>query len=183
MSELARFVPAEQAFLAGVFFKLGIWMSHVDDDGEEDGASDEKEREVLLKTLSKLAAHYQRSMPLVSEMAMESVRQQTNHARWEAEEEKAVADAAEAARMIKNAYSDAEYAKFKAACMDVTTRVACAFREDAAAGGADSGLSAFISKAGGLFGRLSGSGLQAEKNISPAEDSALTELANALSKV
>lgn len=177
MSALSAYVPDEQAMLVSIFYKIGIWMSHIDDSGEEE--ADSAEEIMLIRVLESVAKTY-KNIPLISEMAVQSVYQESNHARWAAQSDNAVAEAVRAGKMLKTRLSPEEMEAYKKACMHVATAVATAVEEN------EFGETAHVTireKVGRFFSNLKGGSLKDEMNISPTEDSALTDLANALSTV
>tara|TARA_B100000378_G_scaffold274766_2_gene269718 strand:+ start:1174 stop:1731 length:558 start_codon:yes stop_codon:yes gene_type:complete len=182
--ELSKFTPDQQFQLSGLFYKIGIWMSHADDAGESDHGSDVAEEAQLYNVLEKMAKTY-KAFPLIKEMADNAVSQSGYHAQWKAESDNAVAEAAIVARMLKAAASQQELDAFKGACMQVATDVAKAYQEDEYHTDVNHGMDydVFVEKVANFFARISNRKLYEEMNISPAEDNALSELANALRNV
>lgn len=171
MMTLSAFVPSEQATLVSVFYQIGIWMSHIDDDGD---AADAAEEKALMNVLEKTASKYKHNT-LISNMAREAHRQQSNHRRWMKDADDAIAQAVAAGKIVKSRLPEEAVAEYKAACMFVAESVAKAFEE-----GADGQKQGLISK---IIGFFCGCEMNAERKISPTEDSALTELSEALAKI
>ena len=177
MSALSAYVPDEQAALISVFYKIGIWMSHIDDSGED--AADVEEEQTLINVLETVAKSY-KAIPLISEMATEAINQESNHVRWGAQANDAVVDAVRVGEILKSRLSADELNAYKKACLHVATAVAAAVEENEFGEAAQVGLG---EKIGRFFSNLKGGSLKEEMNISPTEDSALTDLANALATV
>ncbi len=177
MSALSSYVPDEQATLTSVFYKIGIWMSHIDDAGEED--ADAQEEKTLMRVLEIISKTY-KNIPLIREMAEQATYQESNHGRWAMTADEAVADAVRAGEILKTRLTAEELDAYKKACLHVATAVAAAVEENEFGEAAQVG---FGEKIGRFFSNLKGGSLKEEMNISPTEDSALTDLANALATV
>ncbi|MAQ71861.1 MAG: hypothetical protein CL565_06675 [Alphaproteobacteria bacterium] len=182
--KLSKFTPEQQFQLNGLFYKIGIWMSHADDAGETNDASDLAEEAQLFDVLEKMAKTY-KAFPLIMEMADNAVSQSGYHEKWKTDSDGAVAEAAIVAGMIKTMASKDELAAFKGACMQVATDVAKAYQEDEYHTEVNHGMDydVLVEKVANFFARISNRKLYEEMNISPAEDNALSELANALRNV
>lgn len=175
MADLSSFVPEERDFLSGVFYVVGVWISHVDDDG--DCSSDAQEEKILMKTLEKLADEYQDKAILVSQMCQEAARQKENHSRWGSQSGEAIQLCVKAGRIIQSQMDDSELLAYKEALAEVARSVAVAFREG------DDGLLSFADKIRESALRLFNKDLYAEQNISPSEETALYNLLDALKTI
>lgn len=175
MGSLNNFVPEERDFLASVFYTVGVWISHVDDDG--DCSADAEEEKVLMAVLQRLAKHYSKTVPFVSEMCEESARQTQNHGRWATQSDDAVECAVKAAQVIKAQMGTDDLVAYKSAISEVARSVAVAFREG------DSLEEGFSDKIKNGVLKLLNKDLHAEQNISPAEETALYTLLDALKAV
>lgn len=80
MSELQRFLPADQELLVSLFYRIGNWMSHIDDT-DTDGASEDLERQHMMNVLKKLSEN-KKAGALCNELAEETLRQKDSWARW-----------------------------------------------------------------------------------------------------
>lgn len=179
MSELERFTPQDQDLLIGLFYRVGMWISHIDDT-DEGTASEEKERAKLLHALG-IVAKSDNAGCLVNDLASEAIRQNTSHARWEKMTDDILADVQRARVVIKAHGTAQEYVSFGKALMMVGTSVARAFREESDVEEKGSGyLSWLTEKAGNLTQALTDREGHKDMNISPAEDTALNELLDAL---
>lgn len=174
MGDLNAFVPEEKDFLSGVFYKIGVWIGHADDDGE--CSADAEEEKVLMKVLEKLSVA-NKDIQLISQMTGEAARQVDNHERWAVEADNAVADAVLAGQMIKTRMNSDDLSAYKVAVGEVARSVATAFREgDDDHQGTGDKIRKFLVK-------LTNKDLYEERNISPAEDTALNELADAMQDI
>jgi len=175
MGSLSSFVPEDQDFLASVFYKIGVWISHIDDDG--DCTADAEEEKVLMSVLEMLSKKH-KAEPLIAQMTAEAARQTGNHQRWaENASDTAIPCAVKAAKMLKSQMSNEDFHAYKSASAEVARAVATAFREgDAVDQSGGEKVRVFLLK-------ILSKDVHEEQNISPAEDSALTELHQALEQV
>ncbi len=179
MSELERFTPQDQDLLIGLFYRVGIWISHIDDT-DEGTASEDKERAKLLHTLG-VVAKSDSAGDLVKDLASEAIRQTASHGRWNKMTDDILSDVRQARVIIKAHGTAQEYVSFGKALMMVGTSVARAFREESDLEEKGTGyLSWLTEKAGHLTQALTDREAHKDMNISPAEDSALNELLDAL---
>jgi hypothetical protein len=180
MSELGRFVPGDRDLLTGLFYRAGYWISHIDDTDLGTG-SEEAERAQMVRVLTKIS-RADATAPLVRELAEEALRQQASWARWEKSSDDILADATRCAKLVKAQGTLEELQSFRRAVMLVATSVARAVREDAEHGDAEteSGFSWLSEKVGAALMAVTDRGAYQDMNISPAEDTALTELLEAL---
>ena len=176
MSELTRFLPADQDLLVSLFYRVGHWMSHADDSdlGED---SEQAEEAQMFKVLNKLA-HSKNTGALCSEIAAEALRQKGSWARWASQIDNVIPDVARAKTLIKGQANNQEFVAFGKSLVTIATAVARAYREtDDAEDTEEKGFFAWLSeKKDHVVLALSDSEAHKDLNISPAEDSALTEL-------
>ena len=172
MSDFSIFHPDEQNLLAGSVYKVGVWMSHIDDEGATSAI--EKEREALEKILKKSAGKFS-SHPIIVEMASEALRRKNYWAAWEQDTENALSDVAKSIKMLNGRLVDNEVKAYKELVMGVATYIAGAFDENE------------DDEEKGLWGALSSlvvgaanPSLKADMNTSPDEDTALTDLTEVL---
>lgn len=179
MSELERFTPQDQDLLIGLFYRVGVWISHIDDT-DEGTASEEKEHAKLLNVLQ-VVAKSDAAGCLVNDLAAEAVRQNTSWARWAKMTDNILSDVAKARATIKAHATPQEYVSFGKAVMMIGTSVARAFREESDMEEKGTGyLSWLTEKAGNLTQALTDREAHKDMNISPAEDTALNDLLDAL---
>ena len=174
MGDLNVFVPEEREFLSGIFYKIGIWMGHVDDDGE--CSADAEEERVLMSVLEELSKKHAKT-PLISQMTAEAARQTGSHDRWVSESDDVVEHVVKAGNMIKAQMSAEDLAAYKSAVGEVARTVAAAFREG------DDDYQGTGDKVRKFFVKLTNKSLYEERNISPAEDTALNELYGAVQNI
>ncbi len=172
MGNLSTFVPEDRDFLVGVFYKVGVWISHIDDDGEDN--ADSEEEKVLMRVFDRLSKKY-KTTPLISQLTAEAGRQTSNHARWMGDSEEAVAHAVKGAEMIKAQMGIEDLKAYRMALQETGRSVATAFRE-----GEDESAQTFSSKIKNVLLKIRNKGMHDAQNISPTEDTALIELFDAL---
>lgn len=172
MSDFHVFHPDEQNLLAGSLYKVGMWISHIDDDGE--CIADEQEKKALEAVLKKSASKFS-SHPIISELATETLRRENYWANWEKDTDGALNDVAQSIKLLDGRLVDNEVKAYKELVMLVATSIAGAFDENVEL------------EETGMWGKLSNMvigvanpSLKSEMNTSPEEDSALTELAEVL---
>ncbi|MCS5597240.1 MAG: hypothetical protein NZ828_08295 [Alphaproteobacteria bacterium] len=168
MSDFNIFHPDEQNMLAGSLYKVGVWMSHIDDDGACE--ADEKERLALQKYLKKSVSKFS-SHPIISEMAGEALRRQKYWPRWEQDSDHALDDVKKAIGLLDGRLVDNEVKAYKELVMGIATYIAGAFDENE------------DDEEKGMWGALSNMvvgvanpQLKKEMRTSPSEDDALTAL-------
>ncbi|HOO52537.1 MAG TPA: hypothetical protein PLK94_14775 [Alphaproteobacteria bacterium] len=175
MSGLQRFVPNERELLSGVFYRIGYWISHVDDTDEGD-ESEKIEHDHLIRTLTKIS-NSPKAGALVVEMAQESLRQEQSWLRWESANDDILKDVSACAGLIKGQGTPEEYKIFSKACMMIATAVAHAFREEPDNMPEAEGYFAWLTeKANTLVLSLTDKEGLKDLSISPEEDNALHEL-------
>lgn len=179
MSELQRFLPDDQELMAGVLFRIGCWMSGVDDTDVGE-ASEEVERARLVAVLEQISKEVW-STALVNEIAAEALRRRDSWPRWERTSDGVIGDVTEVRQILKAQATDDEYATFCKAAIMVATSVARAFREEPDnMPGHDGFFDWLADRADHLILTISDPQAAKDKNISPAEDDALGDLIEAL---
>lgn len=176
MSELDRFLPADQDLLVSLFYRIGQWMSQADDtDTSEE--SEAVEEEQMFKILNKLAQS-KNIGALCSEIASEALRQKGSWARWGRKVDDVMSDVARAKEIIKGQGNTQEFVAFGKSLITIATSVARAYREaDDDEHAEEKGFLSWLSeKKANVALALTDSDAHKDLNISPAEDSALTEL-------
>ncbi len=177
MSELERFLPSDQDLLVSLFYRIGQWMAQVDDtDSGED--SEQIEEAQMFKILNKLAQS-KNAGSLCSEIAAEAVRQKGSWSRWSKQIDTVLDDVSRAKQLIKGQATQQEFVAFGKSLVTIATAVARAYREaeDVEDENAEKGFLSWLSeKKAHVALALTDSEAHKDLNISPAEDSALTEL-------
>lgn len=175
MSGLGNFLPAEQDLLIGIFFRVGRWISHVDDTDISD-LSEQKEQGQMARSLARVAGAKEMT-DLVRELAGEAMRRSGDQGRWLRAEEGLLADIARAVKLVQYQGTEEDFACFRKAVMFVASSVARAYREEPEQDQDKNGrLGWLIEKAGRLMTAVSDREAYRDMNISPAEDTALHQL-------
>lgn len=179
MSELQRFLPADQELLVSLFYRIGQWMSEVDDT-DIGGKSEQIEETTMFKVLTKLSQSGNAGV-LCSEIASESVRQKGSWARWSKQMDSVLDDVARAKTVIVDQGTVAEFQLFGKSLVTIATSVARAYREATDIEAQELGfLSWLTEKSAHISLALSDREGHKDLNVSPAEDTALNELVAAL---
>ncbi len=175
---LGNFLPEEQDLLIGIFYRVGFWISHIDDtDVSEESERIEQQRLVqALKKISQATG----STELVKELAAEALRRSGDQKRWLANEDRLLADVNQASTLVRGQGTVEDYQSYGKSVMFAATSVARAFREDAEHGEQAGKLGKLLDRASALLGAGGGVDAYQDLNISPAEDTALHELSSAL---
>ena len=180
MAEIERFLPADQDLLVSLFYRVGQWMSHIDDTdtGEESEAIEEEHMFKILNKLSKSA----NAGPLANEIATEAIRQKGSWARWAKQADHVLGDIPRAKALIKGQGTQEEFVAFGRSLVTIATAVARAYREAEDVEDHDEkGFFSWLSeKKAHVTLALTDSEAHKDLNISPAEDTALNELVMAL---
>lgn len=175
MSELERFLPADQELLVGLFYRIGQWMSQIDDT-DSDETSEQREEAQMLKILDKLAQS-KNVGALCSELATEALRQKGSWARWAKHADTVLGDVARAKVILKDQANHQEFVAFGKSLVMIATSVARAYREADDAEMEEKGIFSWLAeKKAHVTLALTDAEAHKDLNISPAEDSALTEL-------
>lgn len=180
MSELQRFLPADQDLLVGLFLRVGYWMSGIDDTDIGDG-SEQQEEAQMLKILKKLSQS-DKLGGLCAELASEALRQKGNWTRWSTQTDTVLEDVKKAKDLIITQGTVEELPHFGKALVMIATAVAQAFREEAedVAQEGNGYLSWLSEKATHVALAINDRAAYKDLNISPAEDSALNDLLTTL---
>ncbi len=179
MSELQRFLPADQELLVGLFYRVGQWMSNIDDTDTSDKSEQEEESQII-KILTQLSQS-KHIGSLCSEIATESLRQKGSWVRWAKNWDSVLDDVSRAKIAVIGQATDEEYKLFGKSLMTVATAVARAYREAEDADMQNRGFMSWISeKKSHAVLAIFDPEVHKDLNISPAEDEALTQLANML---
>ncbi len=179
MSELQRFLPKDQEILSGILYRIGYWMSNVDDTDEED-KSEKVEHDYLLKCLENISKAA-KAGPLVNEMAEESRRQKQSWPRWESLNDSVLDDVETIVGLLKSQATDEELKLFIKACVMVGVVVARAFREEPEHKEEHEGYLTWLAeKANNMIMAVTDKESHKDLSISPEEDNALNNLLAAL---
>ena len=179
MSELQRFLPADQDLLVSLFYRVGRWMSQVDD--TDVGETSEKAEEAqMFKVLTKLSQSSNVG-DLCQEICAEALRQKGSWARWAGQMDTLIDDVGRGKKIILGEGTDEEFRLFGKSLVTIATSVARAYRESTDMESQEIGfLSWLTEKSSHVSLALSDREAHKDLNISPAEDNALIELVQAL---
>lgn len=175
---LGNFLPEEQDLLIGIFYRVGFWISHIDDTDVSE-ASEQKEQQQMETSLKKVSTS-KAATELVQEVAAEALRRSGDQARWLKNSDRLLEDVSKTVRLVYSNGSDDDMKSFRKAIMYVATSVARAYREEPEEVAEKSAFSRLIDKAGSVLTAVKDNETYQDQNISPAEDTALHELAQAL---
>lgn len=179
MSELQRFTPADQDLLVGLFYRVGHWMSQVDDSdlGED---SEKAEEAQIYKILTRLSQS-SNAGALCQEIASEALRQKGSWARWMGQTDSVLDDVAKGKAIIMGQATADEFRLFGKSLVTIATAVARAYREAADMEAQEIGFLSWLTEKSSHVGMaLSDREAHKDLNISPAEESALIDLVQAL---
>jgi hypothetical protein len=177
MSQLAAFTPEDAELLISLPYRVGINVSHTED--EEGEVDDEREMEALEACIKQIARLHEAS-PLVSEVAREILRRKDHWMRWSQGAFNVAPDCEKALRVLKPVVSAQEFKSYKKMLIEVASSVAQAYGEFGE-----------VREKKGFFGRVMekvvGSFANDDKNhpmnVSAAEDTAIGLIQAALKKV
>lgn len=177
--DLKVYSTSERDLLFSLPFRVGIWISHVDDGF---GKSDDRERAAVLKVIGKAGRRHVDSSS-IDDIARACLACEARFDEWEGKLDNILDDVRAGRAILKKRVSVDEADEFSTFLMEVGTSVAKAFREDVEGWGDDEdegGFTSIAEKVSGFLGRVVASSQHGEMNISPDEDTALTDLAVAL---
>lgn len=179
MSELQRFLPADQDLLVSLFYRVGRWMSDADDTDTNE-KSEQAEEAQMFAVLTKLSQS-KNAGNLCNEIASEAIRQKGSWARWAKQIDNTITDVTRAKSLIKGQGTNEEFHLFGKSLVSIATSVARAYREASDADMEKSGIIGWLSnKKNDVTMAIFDPQAHKDLNVSPAEDSALTELIDAL---
>jgi hypothetical protein len=181
MAFLEKFSPEERTLLIRLPYRAGLWISQADDRGNPGAANDESQ---VLEAIIASQVSGMFHSAFAHEVMAELWAGKADWHKWDEDLSTLLADAGEAVRMINLKLARHDLDAYRATIMYIATEVAKAFREDAVP-------PTMFTAVSGRFrlwkGRI-GTALRNEPydpiailNISPIEDKALTDLAQALS--
>ncbi len=180
MTLLSSFSLSEAELLVSLPYKVGVWVSHADDEeGERDDALEMKALETCIKAIAKL----HEDQPFIKDVSRETLRQKDLWPEWTDQSFNALRDGEQAMALLAGKASQDDRKNYKAVILEIATTVAQAFGEFGSFDDGDDEGSLFggiVGKIVGGFSSLSQSDAGHPMNISPAEDSAISRLAQAL---
>lgn len=181
MIDLGAFTLEEKDLLVSLPYRVGIWISHVDDGGED--KADYQEVEAIKKVIQ-VASKKHDDNTAIDDIARSCLLAEGMFDIWARQTSSILSDAKVAVELLRGRVSTQEAENYGVFLMEIGTSVAKAFREEGY-GWDEEKTSAFdfskiSEKVSGFLGRVAPSSKHGEMNISPAEDSALTDLAKAV---
>lgn len=179
MTSLADFTASELELIASLPYKVGVYVSHADDEGGED--DDEREMDSL-ESCMKAIASLQEDKPFTAEAIRQTMVMRSEWPRWAAQSFKVPEEAAQVKALLAGRANEQETKNYCRALMEIATTVAQAYGEFGEFEEEDEG---------GVFGSILGkitsklSGMSADDanhpmNVSAAEDNAINTLREAL---
>lgn len=176
MTAFSEMKPEDRGLLIGLPYRVGIWMSHADDeDGEGDDSRELKALEHIIRSIAR--AHDDNS--IIDEIAQETLKRKEKWPVWAKHSFDILGDCQKAVAVLKSNAGAGDLRDYRKALVHIAEAVAAAHGEF----GMDipheeSRLSAFLTK---VVDRIKGEGEEADfMNISPAEEDALIRLKTAL---
>lgn len=176
MSVLSEMNPEERGLLIGLPYRVGVWMSHSDDEGgDEDDIKELKTLENVIKSIAK--AHEESSF--VQEVAQETLKRKEKWETWAAHSFDILADCEHAVALLKRTVNEDDFKDYCKTVLHIAEAVAAAYGEFGM--GAEEEESRFGSFLNKVVGKFKGEEAEIDfMNISPAEEDALERLRTAL---
>ena len=177
MSQLDLISPEERDLVIGLPYRVGVFVSHADDEGGEE--DDEKEMQALERILTAIARQHEKS-PFVQDVLQQTIASKDQWPSWAEQTFSVAADAEKIMQVLSTQLPEADWKIYRGLLVRVGRTVAEAYGEfgeefdDEASGGLFGKL---VDK---ITGRAEDTADEAHINISAAEDAALSELAAAL---
>lgn len=176
MSSFSDMKPEDRGLLIGLLYRVGIWMSHAEDEsGEGDDVRELKALEYIIRSIAR--AHDDSS--IIDEIAQETLKRKEKWSVWTKHSFDILGDCQKAVAVLKSNAAPKDLRDYRKALVHVAEAVAAAHGEF----GMDipheeSRLAAFLTK---VVDRIKGEQAEADfMNISPAEEDALERLKVAL---
>lgn len=182
MSELERFSPELQEFLAGLFYRSGDFISASDDTdmGEESEQKEQKSMLDLIRQFSKGG----KLPPLIRDMAAETLSRDRDWPRWGDARGQFLNDFENQLDAIETSLNEEEAQSLRHCVFFLAMRVAESFREEADYGLDDANYFDKMQKKIAYWTlALTDRDARKKLNISPAEDSALHQLYDILNRL
>lgn len=175
MSSLSVFSHEEIEKIISLPFKVGICVSHAEDeDGDDD---DEKETLALEKSIKK-HANPDNGNTFIWEVAVSTLKQRDQWATWSEDTFTIEAQCEKVVQLVRARLSDADMKAYIRMVTDIATDVAQAYGEFGLPPEEPKGLMGVVKK---LLGASSDSGPQ-PMNVSAAEDETINRITKALRK-
>ncbi len=176
MSSLKEMQAEDRGLLIGLPYRVGVWMSHSDD--EEGEADDVREMKALEHIIKSIASVHEESS-FVQEVAAETLNKKDQWEIWANHSFDILADCEKAIEVLKKTVNVNDLKDYRKTLVNIAETVAAAYGEFGMGAGDDEGvLGGFLNK---VVGKLKGEEQEDSfMNISPAEGDALDRLKMAL---
>jgi hypothetical protein len=171
MTDLSKFSAEEIELLASLPYKVGMLISHADD---QDGEADDERESKVLATCLRQFAKMNEDKPLVALIMKESLRREDKWVEWADQSFQVTNDIKKAVPVLRQKSSVEEIKALKRCLMEIGTAVAQAFGEFGAFDEAET--EGFFGKIIGKFAALGDGDAGHPMNVSAAEDSTLEKL-------
>lgn len=180
MTSLAHFSAEEAELLISLPYRVGVHMSHIDD---EDGEVDDRREMASLKACIQAVAALRNDRPFAAEIMKETLRLQFEWSRWAEKSFDIFDDAARAVSLLKSKAGEGTARSYAATLMEIATAVARAYGEFSTFDEEErqSGiLGALLGKIIEGFSELAPEDEGHPMNVSASENEALARLSSAL---
>ncbi len=180
MSTLSDFSDTERELLVCLPYKVGVFVSHADD---EDGEIDDEKEMAALEACIKAIVGLHEDKPFTAEVMRQTLAMKENWPQWAAQSWGVPDEVARAVSILRAQASESELKNYRASLMEVAATVAQAygefgeFEDEDSSGGLFGGL---VGKITGGLAKLGADDDNHPMNISAAEDTALSQLRSAL---
>ncbi len=179
MTTLSDFSASELELLVSLPYKVGVYVSHADD---EDGEVDDEREMAALESCIKAIASLREDKPFASETMNQALNMKSEWPRWAAQSFNVPDEAAQAKALLASRASESETKNYCAALMEIATTVAQAYGEFGEFDDEESGglFGSIVGKITSSLSALSSEDANHPMNVSAAEDTAISALRNAL---
>ncbi len=129
MSDLSKFSEQERVFIASIPYRVGVWISNVDDNARSQ-IDDREERKALEATITSLAAKNNK-IPFAAAIMAEVEKRKASWPSWDgiSGEDKVLGDTQKALQLCKSKITEKELAQYKQTIWRVGMIVAQAYGE------------------------------------------------------
>jgi hypothetical protein len=180
MSIIAQFSASELELLASLPYKVGVYVSHADDEGGDD--DDARELETLQSCIRTIAEQHSH-VPLTAAIMEQTLDLKMQWASWEERSFNTPQDCRMAVSLLKGRITDDELKDFSGALIEIASSVAQAYGEFNSFDDQtkkSGGFGALLKKFTGGFSDVSVQDGHHPMNISASEGGAIDELKDAL---
>jgi hypothetical protein len=173
MSQYEMLTPEQRGLLVGLIYRVGIWISHSDD---EDGENDDKREMKALSQIIHSLAHAEEASEFLRTIAKNTLSRKEKWPLWADHSFDILADAENAMEVLRANVAKEEAAEYRAALLRISEAVASAHGEFGFdMSGEEEGFGALIGK---MIGKIKGDNDDEIDigNISAAENDAIERL-------